>query len=122
MTTRGLICLPTLLLRALTVLVKKKNGETRVCIDYRQLNSLTVPDIYPLPLIEKLINEHPHACIFSKIDLKLAYNQIRIRKGDEKYTSIQTPKGNYEYLVMPFRMCDSPSAFQRIWIWHSNPC
>jgi Reverse transcriptase (RNA-dependent DNA polymerase) len=91
-----------------------KNGETRVCINYRQLNSLTVPDIYPLPLIEKLINEYPHACIFSKIDLKSAYNQIRICKGDKKYTSFQTPKGNYEYLVMPFGMCNSPSAFQRI--------
>jgi hypothetical protein len=67
-----------------TILVKKKNGETRVCIDFREQNKNIIPDIYPLFLMEQLITANPNPCFFTKIDLRSAFNRIRIREGDEK--------------------------------------
>ncbi len=90
----------------------KKGGGLRPCIDYRSLNSQTVKFVYPLPLVPTALEELRGARIFSKLDLRSAYNLVRIRKGDEWKTAFVTPSGHYEYRVMPYGLSNSPSVFQ----------
>jgi len=92
--------------------VKKKDGSLRPCVDYRELNSLTVKNRYPLPLITELLDRLGNSRIFTKIDLKGAYNLIRIREGDEYKTAFRTRQGLFEYLVMPFGLTNAPAVFQ----------
>ncbi len=92
--------------------VKKKDGGLRPCIDYRSLNDLTVKFRYPLPLVPAALEQLRTANYFTKLDLRNAYNLIRIREGDEWKTAFSTTSGHYEYLVMPFRLVNSPSVFQ----------
>lgn len=92
--------------------VSKKDGGLRPCIDYRELNKISVKNRYPLPLIPDLLNQVQGACWFSKLDLKGAYNLIRIREGDEWKTAFNTPEGHYEYQVMPFGLSNAPAVFQ----------
>ncbi|KAL0149750.1 hypothetical protein M9458_054940, partial [Cirrhinus mrigala] len=92
--------------------VGKKDGGLRPCIDYRQLNSQIVQQPYPLPLVPAALEELRGARIFTKLDLRSAYNLIRIRKGDEWKTAFVTPTGHYEYQVMPYGLSISPSVFQ----------
>lgn len=92
--------------------VAKKDGGLRPCIDYRVLNSQTVKFAYPLPLVPAALEELRGAHIFSKLDLRSAYNLIRIRQGDEWKTAFITPSGHYEYQVMPYELSNSPSVFQ----------
>ncbi len=92
--------------------VAKKDGGLRPCIDYRVLNDQTVKFAYPLPLVPAALEELCGACIFSKLDLRSAYNLIRIRRGDEWKTAFVTPTGHYEYRVMPYGLSNSPSIFQ----------
>ncbi len=92
--------------------VAKKDGGLRPCIDYRVLNDQTVKFTYPLPLVPAALEELCGACIFSKLDLRSAYNLIRIRRGDEWKTAFVTPTGHYEYRVMPYGLSNSPSIFQ----------
>ncbi len=82
--------------------VAKKDGGLRPCIDYRVLNDQTVKFAYPLPLVPAALEELRGACIFSKLDLRSAYNLIRIRRGNEWKTAFVTPTGHYEYRVMPY--------------------
>ncbi|KAG1954691.1 retrotransposable element [Pimephales promelas] len=86
--------------------------RTEACIDYRILNQSTVKFRYPLPLVPAALEQLRDAQIFTKLDLRSAYNLIRIRKGDEWKTAFITPAGHYEYLVMPFGLSNSPSVFQ----------
>ncbi|KAL0152021.1 hypothetical protein M9458_052666 [Cirrhinus mrigala] len=92
--------------------VKKKDGGLRPCIDYRALNELTIKYRYPLPLVPPALEQLRTAGIYTKLDLRSAYNLIRIREGDEWKTAFSTTSGHYEYLVMPFGLANSPSYFQ----------
>lgn len=94
--------------------VSKKDGGLRPCIDYRGLNKITVKNKYPLPLMSSAFDRLRGAKIFSKLDLRNAYNLLRIREGDEWKTAFNTPSGHYEYLVMPFGLSNSPSVFQAL--------
>ncbi len=92
--------------------IKKREGGLRPCIDYRALNDLTVKFRYPLPLVPAALEQLRTAKYFTKLDLRSAYNLIRIREGDEWKTAFSTTSGHYEYLVMPFGLVNSPSVFQ----------
>ncbi|KAL0154770.1 hypothetical protein M9458_049033, partial [Cirrhinus mrigala] len=93
--------------------VKKKDGGLRPCVDYRGLNQITIKNRHPLPLTNTALDALSGARFFTKLDLRSAYNLVRIREGDEWKTAFITPTGHYETLVMPFGLCNSPSAFQQ---------
>ncbi len=109
---QGFICPSTSPAASSFFFVSKKDGGLRPCIDYRILNSQTVKFPYPLPLVPAALEELRGARIFSKLDLRSAYNLIRIRPGDKWKTAFITPTGHYEYLMMPYGLANSPSVFQ----------
>jgi len=95
------------------VLVEKKDGSTRLCVDYRQLNKKIVRDRYPLPLIEDQLDLLQNARYFSTLDLKNGFFYVPLDKDSIKYTAFIVPDGHYEFLKVPFGLCNSPSVFQR---------
>lgn len=94
--------------------VPKKDGSLRLCVDYRALNQITIKDRYALPLIHELHDRFQGATIFSKLDLRGAYNLIRIKAGEEWKTAFRTRYGLFEYQVMPFGLTNAPASMQRL--------
>ncbi|KAK3539891.1 hypothetical protein QTP70_015770, partial [Hemibagrus guttatus] len=94
--------------------VGKRDGGLRPCIDYRGLNAITVRYPYPLPLVPAALEQLRGARVFTKLDLRSAYNLVRIREGDEWKTAFHTTSGHYEYCVMPFGLTNAPAVFQAL--------
>ncbi|QRW26650.1 Retrotransposable element Tf2 protein [Rhizoctonia solani] len=92
--------------------VKKADGSLRLVVDYQKLNDVTHKNVYPLPRQDDLMAKLRHAKLFTKLDLRWGYNNVRIRKGDEWKTAFRTKYGLFEYLVMPFSLTNAPAAFQ----------
>ena len=96
---------------ALVLFVKKKDGTLRLCIDFRQLNKVTVKNKYPLPRIDDLFDQLKDGKIFSKIDLRSGYHQLRIKEEDIIKNTLKTRYGHYEFRVVPFGLSNALVVF-----------
>ena len=101
--------------------VKKKDGTDRLCVDYRPVNKKTIKNKYPLPNINELFEQLKGAQVFSKLDLRMGYHQIRIREEDIPKTAFRTSFGSYEYTVMSFGLANAPPTFSRMMNFIFNP-
>ena len=96
------------------VLVPKKDGGIRFCVDYRRLNAVSAADCYPMPRVDKLIDRLGTAKFISTLDLARGYRQVPMAAESRKKTAFVTPFGQFEFTVMPFGLHGAPSTFQRM--------
>ncbi|GJT15560.1 putative reverse transcriptase domain-containing protein [Tanacetum coccineum] len=99
---------------ALVLFMKKKDGSFRMCIDYRELNKLTVKNCYPLPRLDHLFDQLQGLSVYSKIDLRSGYHQLRIQEEDIPITAFRTRYGHFKFQVMPFGLTNAPSVFMEL--------
>jgi hypothetical protein len=108
---KGYICPSASPWGAPVIFVPKKDGTQRMCVDYCSLNEVTIKNKYPLPRIDDLFDQLKGACVFSKIDLRSGYHQLKIRESDISKTAFITQYGLYEYMVMSFGLTNAPAYF-----------
>ncbi|UYV67231.1 K02A2.6-like, partial [Cordylochernes scorpioides] len=95
------------------ILVKKRDGKYRFCVDYRKLNNVTVKDVYPIPRIDEVMDTLQGSIYFSAIDLRSGYWQVEVEERDKEKTAFTTAHGLYEFNVLPFGLCNAPATFER---------
>ena len=98
---------------SLIVLVRKKDGSWRMCIDFRSLNKITIKNRYPLPCIDYLLYRLKDAVYFSKLDLQSSYHHIKVAEQDVWKIAFKTKRGLYEWMVMPFGLTNAPATFMQ---------